>query len=123
MMAFGREICGDLEAALTREWLETNGLGGFGSSTVVGLNTRRYHGLLIAASKPPLGRLVLLAKLEADLRLLAVVRGKPRHCAGQSLARPGAAYRRACVDVAGSPLHRRLMVAANPVEAAADVYR
>ena len=50
-----------------REWLETNGIGGFSSSTVIGLNTRRYHGLLTAATKPPVGRLVLLSKLEETL--------------------------------------------------------
>jgi predicted glycogen debranching enzyme len=67
MIQFKREICGDLEAALRREWLETNGLGGFASSTIIGLNTRRYHGLLVAATKPPVGRLVLLSKLEETL--------------------------------------------------------
>ena len=67
MIQFERETCGDLEAALCREWLETNGLGGFASSTIIGLNTRRYHGLLVAATKPPLGRLVLLSKLEETL--------------------------------------------------------
>src|SRR5580700_3770274 len=67
MIQFKREICGNLEAALCREWLETNGLGGFASSTIIGLNTRRYHGLLVAATKPPLGRLVLLSKLEETL--------------------------------------------------------
>ena len=49
------------------EWLETNGIGGFSSSTIIGLNTRRYHGLLTAATKPPVGRLVLLSKLEEIL--------------------------------------------------------
>jgi predicted glycogen debranching enzyme len=67
MIQFDKEICGDLDAALRREWLETNGLGGFASSTIIGLNTRRYHGLLVAATKPPVGRLVLLAKLEETL--------------------------------------------------------
>jgi predicted glycogen debranching enzyme len=67
MIQFGRETWSDLEAALRREWLETNGLGGFASSTIVGLNTRRYHGLLVAATKPPVGRLVLLSKLEETL--------------------------------------------------------
>lgn len=67
MIQFGQEICVNLEAALQREWLETNGLGGFASSTIVGLNTRRYHGLLTAATKPPVGRLVLLSKLEETL--------------------------------------------------------
>ncbi len=47
-----------------REWLQTNGLGGYASSTVAGLNTRRYHGLLMAATKPPVGRVLLLSKLE-----------------------------------------------------------
>ena len=51
----------------SREWLETNGLGGFASSTIIGLNTRRYHGLLVAATKPPVGRMVLLSKLEETL--------------------------------------------------------
>ena len=67
MIEFGRDICGNLNAALKREWLETNGLGGFASSTTIGLNTRRYHGLLIAATRPPVGRLVLLSKLEEAL--------------------------------------------------------
>jgi len=67
MIRLDQETCRNLEAALTREWLETNGLGGFASSTIVGLNTRRYHGLLIAATKPPVGRMVLLSKLEEAL--------------------------------------------------------
>lgn len=69
MTCFGREICGNLERALRREWLETNGIGGFAGSTIAGVNTRRYHGLLTAATKPPVGRLVLLAKLEETLVL------------------------------------------------------
>jgi len=64
----------DADIALRREWLETNGLGGFASSTIAGLNTRRYHGLLIAATKPPVGRMLLLAKLEETL----VVDGRRR---------------------------------------------
>jgi len=67
MIQFERETWSDLEAALHREWLETNGLGGFASSTIIGLNTRRYHGLLVAATKPPVGRLVLLSKVEETL--------------------------------------------------------
>jgi predicted glycogen debranching enzyme len=64
---YGEAICRDLEAASQREWLETNGLGGYASSTVCGMNTRRYHGLLVAATKPPVGRMVLLSKLEETL--------------------------------------------------------
>jgi predicted glycogen debranching enzyme len=68
-LSFPRSICGDLDAALEREWLETNGLGGFASSTIAGLNTRRYHGLLVAATIPPAGRMVLLSKLEETVVL------------------------------------------------------
>ncbi len=67
MIQFDGNICGNLDEALEREWLETNGLGGFASSTIIGLNTRRYHGLLMAATKPPVGRMLLLSKLEETL--------------------------------------------------------
>src|ERR1044071_4736668 len=50
------------------EWLETNGIGGYASSTACGMNTRRYHGLLVAATKPPVGRMVLLSKLDERVR-------------------------------------------------------
>lgn len=56
-----------LDAVLGKEWLETNGLGGYASSTVCGANTRRYHGLLVAAASPPVGRVVLLSKFEETL--------------------------------------------------------
>src|ERR1700688_4608267 len=52
-------ICSDLIAAEQREWLVTNGIGGFASGTVAGSATRRYHGLLIAALSPPVGRTLL----------------------------------------------------------------
>src|SRR6516162_5880261 len=67
MIQFKKQTCGDLDAALRREWLETNGIGGFASSTIIGLDTRRYHGLLTAATKPPVGRAVLFSKLEETL--------------------------------------------------------
>jgi predicted glycogen debranching enzyme len=67
MLDWGREVCGDLETAERREWLCTNGLGGFASGTVAGTLTRRYHGLLVAALAPPLGRTVVVAKLEEDV--------------------------------------------------------
>lgn len=57
----------DLDGSLQREWLETNGIGGFSSSTIIGINTRRYHGLLTAATQPPVGRIVMLSKLEEVL--------------------------------------------------------
>jgi predicted glycogen debranching enzyme len=61
---FGREICGNLSDAEAREWLVTNGIGGFASGTVSGGITRRYHGLLIAALQPPLGRNQLVTALD-----------------------------------------------------------
>ena len=64
MIEFGREVLATPEESLRREWLETNGIGGFASSTIWGMNTRRYHGLLTAATRPPVGRMVLLSKLE-----------------------------------------------------------
>jgi predicted glycogen debranching enzyme len=67
MIQFDQSICGNPATALGREWLETNGLGGFASSTITGLNTRRYHGLLVAATKPPVGRIVMLSKFEETL--------------------------------------------------------
>ena len=54
----------NLNEALRLEWLETNGLGGWASSTIIGAHTRRYHGLLVAALSPPVGRTVLLSKLD-----------------------------------------------------------
>jgi predicted glycogen debranching enzyme len=61
---FGRSICGDLPEAERREWLVTNGLGGFASGTIAGTLTRRYHGLLIAALRPPLARALLVTKID-----------------------------------------------------------
>ncbi|MDA0266899.1 MAG: glycogen debranching enzyme N-terminal domain-containing protein [Cyanobacteria bacterium] len=63
-LQFSRDICGDLAQAEQREWLITNGIGGYGCGTMAGLLTRHYHGLLIAALKPPLGRTLLFAKLD-----------------------------------------------------------
>jgi predicted glycogen debranching enzyme len=67
MLRLDKTICGDLNSSLSREWLETNGLGGFACGTVGGANTRRYHGLLTAALNPPGGRTLLLSKLEDTL--------------------------------------------------------
>jgi predicted glycogen debranching enzyme len=56
-------------ALLDREWLVTNGLGGYASSTIGGVTTRRYHGLLVAALPAPLGRMVMLSHLSEQFRL------------------------------------------------------
>jgi predicted glycogen debranching enzyme len=58
------KFCRDVEHSSRKEWLETNGLGGFASGTVSGIHTRRYHGLLTAALDPPARRMLLVAKLE-----------------------------------------------------------
>ncbi|MEW6201095.1 MAG: glycogen debranching enzyme N-terminal domain-containing protein, partial [bacterium] len=57
----------DLNEICRREWLETNGLGGFASSTLCGMNTRKYHGLLMAALQPPVQRILFLSKLDETL--------------------------------------------------------
>jgi predicted glycogen debranching enzyme len=67
LMQFGPDVTQNLGAARNREWLETNGIGGFASSTIAGINTRRYHGLLVASLKPPVERFVLLSKFEETL--------------------------------------------------------
>ncbi|MBS3069033.1 glycogen debranching enzyme N-terminal domain-containing protein [Candidatus Micrarchaeota archaeon] len=55
------------DAALQREWVISNGLGGYASSSVIGMNTRKYHGLLVAAGNSPAQRTVLLSKYEETL--------------------------------------------------------
>ena len=69
LIHFGREVCCDLEQAERREWWLANGLGGYASGTVAGTLTRRYHGLLVAPLKPPLGRTLVFAKADATLVL------------------------------------------------------
>lgn len=67
MIKFDARVCTSLEESTNREWLETNGLGGFASSTVACLGTRRYHALLVAALGSPARRAVLLSKVEETL--------------------------------------------------------
>ncbi len=63
VMRFGREVCADLPALEGREWLVTNGIGGYAGGSLSGMNTRGYHGLLVAALTPPVGRTLMLAGL------------------------------------------------------------
>jgi len=65
----GREALSDFDEAIKSEWLVTNGLGGYASSTVFGINTRKYHGLLIAAFNPPTDRRVLLSRLDEEVQV------------------------------------------------------
>jgi len=57
------------DESLRREWLVTNGIGGYASSTVLGINTRKYHGLLVAAMHPPGDRTVCLSKLDEEIQI------------------------------------------------------
>ena len=69
MPLYSIETYGELHPHLEQEWLLTNGLGGFASGTVVGCNTRRYHGLLCGATLPPVGRILMLNRLGEILRI------------------------------------------------------
>jgi hypothetical protein len=60
-MSLPRSLIAQAPEALDREWLVTNGIGGFASGTIAQANTRRYHGLLIASLKPPVDRVVMVA--------------------------------------------------------------
>jgi glycogen debranching enzyme len=77
---FGREICGDRAAAESREWLVTNGIGGYASGPVAGSSTRRYHGLLIAALQPPAGRTQLVAAMDEIVHYSGTDFSLSTHC-------------------------------------------
>lgn len=66
-LSIGTDILNDLTKALNLEWIITNGLGGYASSSVLGANTRKYHGVLVAAFNPPVDRRVILSKLDEKL--------------------------------------------------------
>src|SRR5712675_2670029 len=68
VVQFGAELFSDLEAAGSREWLVTNGIGGYASGTLAGGMSRRYHGLLVAALRPPVGRTQLVAWIDEIVR-------------------------------------------------------
>src|SRR5687767_400059 len=67
MLTKDKDTLNNFEMAAEFEWLETNGLGGWAGSTIIGANTRRYHGLLVAATVPPVERMVLLSKLDETI--------------------------------------------------------
>lgn len=66
---FNARTCTDLTLSAQREWLETNGIGSFASATISGMNTRRYHALLVASLKPPTHRYVLLSRIEEAITI------------------------------------------------------
>jgi predicted glycogen debranching enzyme len=69
IITFNREMLSDFEETIQKEWLVTNGLGGYASSTVLSVNTRKYHGLLVAAFHPPGDRRVCLEKLDEEVKI------------------------------------------------------
>ncbi|HOJ09650.1 MAG TPA: amylo-alpha-1,6-glucosidase [Clostridiales bacterium] len=68
-MEFGKGDWRSFERGIEKEWLLTNGIGGYASSTIIGANTRRYHGLLVAALNPPVERHLALAKIDESITI------------------------------------------------------
>ena len=67
MLSIDKSLLNDPDKSMQLEWLETNGLGGWAGSSVIGCNTRRYHGLLVAATTPPAERMSLLSRLDETI--------------------------------------------------------
>ena len=67
-MRFTKESL-NLENGLNKEWIITNGIGGYASSTIIGANTRRYHGLLMAPLIPPAKRTLILSKIDESIEI------------------------------------------------------
>ncbi|HVB72506.1 MAG TPA: amylo-alpha-1,6-glucosidase [Ktedonobacteraceae bacterium] len=68
-LALNRDICGDAVSGLNHEWLVTNGLGGYAAGTINGATTRSYHGLLVAALRPPVERSMLVTKIDEEVEV------------------------------------------------------
>ncbi|HLX07688.1 MAG TPA: amylo-alpha-1,6-glucosidase [Thermoanaerobaculia bacterium] len=96
------------ESLLRREWLVTNGLGGYASGTLAGIPTRRYHGLLVAALTAPVGRTLMLGQLSEVLRLPngLIVQLGGEHLGGMRRERPGTGHLRELRLEAGLPVWR-----------------
>lgn len=107
-LTFSKEDAHDAELMLGREWLVTNGLGGFASGTLAGVPTRRYHGLLVAALRTPLGRTLMFNHLSEWVRLPGGARrqlgGQERE--GGQLEWPGANFLREFRLEDGLPIWR-----------------
>src|SRR6266542_2950099 len=67
MLAKDKNVLNNYNEAIQHEWLETNGLGGWSGSSIIGCNTRRYNGLLVAATVPPAERMNLVSKLDETI--------------------------------------------------------
>lgn len=68
-MRYGKSNWRTFEQGIQKEWLLTNGIGGFSNSTIIGANTRRYHGLLVASLKPPVSRHLILSKIDESITI------------------------------------------------------
>jgi len=68
-MKFNQTVLSNFAEAIGKEWIVTNGLGGYASSTILGINTRKYHGLLVGALRPPGDRRVCLSKLDEEVSI------------------------------------------------------
>ena len=79
---FNKAQCLNLRKSLLFEWLETNGLGDYASGTIVGCNTRKYHGLYVGNLDKPAGRHVLLSTLEEEVVMLTT--SAPRYLPASS---------------------------------------
>ena len=69
-LSVGPDMCRNVQAGLDHEWFVTNGLGGYAAGSLVGATTRSYHGLLVAALRPPVERDVLITKIDETVELL-----------------------------------------------------
>lgn len=68
-MYFGKSYWKTQEQGIQKEWLLTNGIGGFSSGTIIGMNARRYHGLLVASLVPPVERYLILSQISERIEL------------------------------------------------------
>jgi len=69
MITINQKEISDFSKSSKLEWIETNGVGGYASSTIIGLNSRRYHGLLVSANNPPVEKEVIVSKLDEAIVL------------------------------------------------------
>lgn len=130
-MHFGKEAWRTFERGCEREWLVTNGIGGFAAGTLVGANTRRYHGLLVAALNPPLRRFLLLAKLDERLEAEGLYYNLATNCTAGGVTESGFVHlQRAVVDPfpeftysCGHILLRKLVFMPSGINAVVVLYR
>ncbi|MDD4169987.1 MAG: amylo-alpha-1,6-glucosidase [Desulfotomaculaceae bacterium] len=89
MYSFGKDDWRTFERGIEKEWLVTNGIGGYASSTIIGANTRKYHGLLVAAHNPPGWRVVQLVKLDERLASGGRTYNLAANCSGYGVSDSG----------------------------------